>query len=98
MTVQDAAIRILQFVGMPLHTKEFSIRAIKSGPWQSEGIIPDATVSANFYSDIKIYSDIKKYGDKSAFLKVEPQIFALRGSAEISSDVGSDSVKVKEVS
>lgn len=50
------------------------------------------TVSTNFYSDIK------KYDDKSAFVKVEPQTFALRGSAEIPSNVGSVSVKVKEVS
>ena len=48
-----------------------------AGLWQSEGKTPDATVSA------RLYSDIKNNGDKSPFVKVGPQTFALRDSAEI---------------
>ena len=41
--------------------------------WRSKGRPQIATVSA------RLYSDIKKNGDKSAFVKVGPQTFALRG-------------------
>lgn len=51
-----------------------------AGLWQSDGKTPDATVSA------RLYSDIKSNGDKSPFVKVGPQTFALRDSAEIPSD------------
>ena len=90
MTVQDAAIQILLSVGKPFHAKEIAKRAIKAGFWQSEGKPPVRTVSA------RLYSDIKKNGDKSAFVKVEPQIFALRDFAEIPSGAGPVSVAVEE--
>ena len=63
---------------------------IKAGLWQSEGKTPDATVAA------KLYTDIKKYGDKSAFVKVGPQTFALRDSAEIPSDAKPVAATVEE--
>lgn len=79
MTVQDAAIQILLSAGKPLHAKEIAKRIIDGGLWKSEGKTPDATVSA------RLYSDIKSNGDKSPFVKVGPQTFALRDSAEIPS-------------
>ena len=91
MTVQDAAIQILLSAGKPLHAKEIAKRAIKAGFWQSEGKTPDRTVSA------RLYSDIKKNGDKSTFVKVGPQTFALRDSAEIPSGAGPVSAAVDEV-
>ena len=66
-------------------------RAIKAGLWQSAGKTPDATVSAN------LYSDIKKNGDKSAFVKVGPQIFELRSSAELPSDDEPTTATLEEV-
>ena len=90
MTVQYAAIQILLSAGNPLHAKDIAKRAIKAGLWQSEGKTPDRTVSA------RLYSDIKKNGDKSAFVKVGPQIFALRDSAEIPSSAAPVSAAVEE--
>ena len=72
MTVQDAAIQILLSAGKPLHAKEIAKRIIDGGLWKSEGKTPEATVSA------RLYSDIKKNSDKSAFVKVGPQTFALQ--------------------
>ncbi len=91
MTVKDAVYKILQSAERPLHAKEIAKRVIKAGLWQSEGKTPDRTVSA------RLYSDIKKNGDKSAFVKVGSQIFALRDSAEIPSGVGPVSATVEEV-
>ena len=90
MTVKNAVYKILQSAERPLHAKEIAKRVIEAGLWQSEGKTPDRTVSA------RLYSDIKKNGDKSAFVKVGPQIFALRDSAEIPSGAGTVSVAVEE--
>ena len=90
MKVKDAVYKILQSAERPLHAKEIAKRVIEAGYWRSEGKTPDRTVSA------RLYSDIKKNGDKSAFVKVGPQIFALRGSAEIPNGAGTVSVAVEE--
>ena len=79
MNVQDAAIQILKDAGKPLHAKEIAERIMEAGLWSSDGKTPEATVSA------RLYSDIKKHGDQSTFVKVAPQTFALRDSAEIPS-------------
>ena len=90
MTVQDAAIQILLSAGKPLHAKEIAKRIIDGGLWKSEGKTPDATVSA------RLYSDIKSNGDKSPFVKVGPQTFALRDSAQISSGAAPVPAAVQE--
>ncbi len=83
MTVKDAAIKILQSAGKPLHAKEIAKRAINTGIWRTEGKTPDATVGAI------LYSDIKKNGDKSDFVRFSPQTFALRDFSEIPSSTES---------
>jgi len=90
VTVQDAAIQILLSAGKPLHAKEIAKRIIDGGLWKSEGKTPDATVSA------RLYSDIKSNGDKSPFVKVGPQTFALRDSAQISSGAAPVPAAVQE--
>lgn len=79
MGVKTAAIQVLQQAGTALHAKNIAEQIMAAGLWQSEGKTPDATVSA------RLYSDIKSNGDKSPFVKVGPQTFALRDSAEIPS-------------
>ena len=92
MTVKDTASQILLSAGKPLHAKEIAHRVIKASLWRSEGKTPDdGTVSA------QIYTDIKKNCDKSAFVKIGPQTFALRDSAEIPSGVGPVFATVNEV-
>jgi restriction system protein len=79
LNVQAAAMEILKGAGRPLHAKEIAEQILAAGLWQSGGKTPDATVSA------RLYSDIKSNGEKSPFVKVGPQTFALRSSAEITS-------------
>jgi restriction system protein len=79
LNVQAAALEILKGAGRPLHAKEIAEQIITAGLWQSDGKTPEATVSA------RLYSDIKSNGEKSPFVKLGPQIFALRDSAEIPS-------------
>jgi len=79
MDVKTAAIQVLQQAGTELHAKDIAEQIMAAGLWQSGGKTPDATVSA------RLYSDIKNNGDKSPFVKVGPQTFALRDSTKISS-------------
>jgi restriction system protein len=79
MDVKSAAIQVLQQVGTALHAKEITERIMAADLWCSEGKTPEATVSA------RLYSDIKNNGDKSPFVKVGQQTFALRDCAEIPS-------------
>ena len=90
MDVKAAAIQVLQQAGTPLHAKDIAEQIMAGGLRQSEGKTSDATVSA------RLYSDIKSKGDKSPFVKVGPQTFALRDSTEISSSAAPVPVVVEE--
>lgn len=79
MDVKTAAIQVLQQARTALHAKDIAEQIMAAGLWQSEGKTPDATVGA------RLYSDIKSNGEKSPFVKVGPQTFALRDSVEIPS-------------
>ncbi|MGI6391219.1 MAG: HTH domain-containing protein [Kiritimatiellia bacterium] len=83
MDVKTAAIQVLQQAGTALHAKDIAEQIMAAGLWQSGGKTPEATVSA------RLYSDIKSNGDKSCFVKVGPQTFALRDSTEIEGDTAS---------
>ena len=74
MSVLSAAIQVLKEAGKPLHATEIAERILKADLWKSDGKTPEATVGA------RLYTNIKKNGDKSPFIKVGPQIFALRES------------------
>jgi restriction system protein len=89
MNVQDAAIQILKEAGNPLHASQIAKLIVEAGLWKSDGKTPEATVSA------RLYSDIKSNGDKSSFVKVGPQTFALRDSTEIEDDTASVLVPVE---
>ena len=91
MNVQAAALEILKGAGRPLHAREIAEQIMAAGLWQSGGKTPDATVSA------RLYSDIKSNGDKSPFIKVGPQIFALRDAAEIKNSSESVPVAIEKV-
>ncbi len=75
MSIQSAAIQVLNEAGKPLHANEITKLILQAGLWTSDGKTPEATVSA------RIYTDIKSNGDNSLFVKVGPQTFALRNSA-----------------
>lgn len=90
MDVKTAAIQVLQQAETALHVKVIAEQIMAAGLWQSGGKTPDATVSA------RLYSDIKNNGDKSPFVKVGPQTFALRDSAEIPSGAAPVPATVQE--
>src|SRR5690554_4803904 len=90
MDVKTAAIQVLQQAGTALHAKDIAEQIMAFGLWKSEGKTPDATVSA------RLYSDIKSNGDKSPFVKVGPQTFALRDSAVTPSGAVPVSADVEE--
>ena len=73
MDVKSATIQVLQQAKTALHAKVIARRIMEAGLWKSSGKTPGATVSA------QLYRDIKEYGDKSHFVKVGPNTFALRG-------------------
>ncbi len=72
MNVRSAAIQVLKEAGKPLKTHEIVRLIFEAGLWNSDGKTPEATVSA------QLYSDIKTNGDASVFVKTAPQTFALR--------------------
>ena len=72
MHVRDAAIKVLQEAGHPLHADEIAEMILSKGLWKTTGKTPAATVGA------RLYSDIKKKGAASVFVKVSPNTFALR--------------------
>lgn len=82
MGVKQAAIQVLERAGTPLHAAEITKRMMAAGLWETQGKTPEATVSA------RIYSDIKKNGSESAFVKIGPQTFELRGASADTADAG----------
>lgn len=72
MNVLQAAEKVLEEVGMPLHYKEITRRMIDSKLWQTRGKTPDATVNA------EIAKDIKRKGEHSLFQRTDKGVFALR--------------------
>ena len=90
MNVRSAAITILKKAGTPLHFKEIAKRIKDAGLWTSKSETPQNTIS------VSIYSDIRKNGNKSTFVKVAPQTFALRDfteGAQVPEEKTSPSVK-----
>jgi restriction system protein len=66
MTLKEAAIQVLMEAEGPLHAKEVAKRILAHGLWETAGKTPDATVSA------QLYTDIKKNGDQSLFIQAGP--------------------------
>jgi len=90
MNVQSAAIQVLKEAGRPLHANEIAKLIIEAGLWESYGKKPEATVST------RLFFDIKGNGDKSPFVKMGPQTFALRDSTGIPSGAGPVPAAVEE--
>lgn len=72
MNLRSAIVQVLRDAACPLHSSDITKRIFKEKLWKSDGKTPEATVSA------QLYSDIKKNKDKSPFIQVGPQTFALK--------------------
>lgn len=72
MTICEAAIRVLEEVGMPLHVKEITENIVSKKLWKPSGKTPVDSVSST------INDDIKKKGRNSLFVRDAPATFGLR--------------------
>ena len=82
----DAIIKILEEAHKPLHVQEITEKLLNEGLWQTSGKTPADTIGA------KLYSHVKKHGEHSPFIKVAPQIFALREKKKNDNDAELTSV------
>jgi len=72
MTAKEAAVKVLEEVGTPLHYEALTEHILEKGNWETEGQTPAATVNA------QLATSIKKRGEASPFQRVSPGVFALR--------------------
>ena len=71
MTALEAALRVLQDEGKPLHYREITSRILAGKLWQCSGKTPEATINA------QLAVNIKKNGRASAFRRAGRGIFGL---------------------
>jgi len=71
MTTLEAALKVLQEAGTPLHYQEITKRVLAAGLWKTEGKTPDATVNA------RLAVDVKKNGPASAFRRAGRGVFGV---------------------
>ncbi len=76
MKLIDAIKVVLQQANEPMHVKDIYWQIKRDGLWKSSGKTPDATVGAQIYTDIKIN------GNNSSFVKMQPQVFALKQNVD----------------
>ena len=71
MTTLEAALKVLQDAGTPLHYVEITKRVLAAKLWQTAGKTPEATINA------RLGVDVKKNGPASAFRRAGRGIFAV---------------------
>ncbi|NBC30143.1 MAG: restriction endonuclease, partial [Spirochaetes bacterium] len=72
MTSKEAAKRVLDEAGEPLHYETITERMLEAGYWSTTGKTPQDTLNA------QLSVSIKTKGRASPFQRVEPAIYALR--------------------
>ncbi len=72
MTLLNAIVEVLGSVRKPLHVDQIYEEIKDRNLWQTTGKTPTATIGA------LLYMDIKNNGDASQFVKVKPNVFAMR--------------------
>jgi restriction system protein len=72
MTYREAAMQVLKERG-PMHYQELADAILAAGLVQTDGATPAATLNAS------LAVDIKRKGAKSAFIRIKPGVFGLRG-------------------
>ncbi len=75
-TFKSSAIQILKKAGKPLHVSEITKLALESGLLVTESAVPEATMGA------QIYTDIKNKGKASDFIQTSKGTFALNAGKE----------------
>ena len=75
MTVLEAAKKVLEEAGGPLHVRDLTATMLTKGYWSTQGLTPEATVQA------RLAMDIKNRAGASAFVRSAPGCYGLRGEA-----------------
>jgi hypothetical protein len=75
-TFKSSAIQILKKAGKPLHVSEITRLALEGGDLETESAVPEATMGA------QIYMDIKNKGKGSDFVQTSKGIFVLNPNKE----------------
>lgn len=73
LSLKDAAKKVLEDAGEPLHYEELTKRILGGGLAQSKSKTPAASLNA------VLAVDIKRQGASSVFVRVTPGVFGLRG-------------------
>ena len=76
MSLLKAIEKVLNSAQRPLHVNEIYKIITEKDLWQTAGKTPEATISA------QLYTDIKKHGTASRFVKFSPNTFAMREVSE----------------
>ena len=86
LSLKDAAKKVLQDGGEPLHYEEITKRILEGGLAQSKSKTPAASLNA------VLAVDIKRQGASSVFVRVTPGVFGLRadGAPAMSVEEGPD--------
>jgi len=87
LTIREAAIRVLKERG-PLHYQELTDAVLAEGLAKSTSATPAASLNA------VLAVDIKRRGKQSAFVRIRPGVFGLRGAEVgglVTDEVGSNS-------
>jgi restriction system protein len=72
MTAKEAAQRVLEEAGEPLHYETITERILESEYWTTNGETPEATVNA------QLAVSIQEMGDASPFQRTAPGLYAMR--------------------
>lgn len=75
-TLLEGVAQVLQQTEQPLHARDITKALLEQGLWSTKGKTPEATVSA------QLYTDIKKKGTASAFVQAGKNTFALNPNVE----------------
>lgn len=71
MTALEAALKVLQDAGTPLHYLEITKRVLAAKLWKTNGKTPEATINA------RLAVDVKKNGKASVFRRAGRGVFAV---------------------
>ena len=66
-----AAVKVLRDAKEPLHYKEITKRALEEALIETSGATPERTMNT------QLTSDMKRRKNKSAFIRVQPAVYAL---------------------
>lgn len=75
MTVLEAAKKVLEEAGAPLHVRDLTATMLAKGYWSTQGLTPEATVQA------RLCTDLKTREGASLFVRTARGCYGLRGVA-----------------